>query len=184
MTLYASDVISHKITGKPQLFATAQALPELESALKNGPHEVILDFETTGATPWLQGGKLTGKIGEKWTVDQYCKEHDCTADFRLRPRVLSVGVPSGGFHAAFDLDLMDEAAQRRLIQLLSEHYWVVTTCNLITRGPCLFVRAFGLQKSLIPCSWLSAFDQNYLMKCRQRPLKWVGIVRLSCGSMW
>lgn len=124
MTLYASDVISHKITGKPQLFATAQALPELESALRNGPREVILDFETTGATPWLQGGKLTGKIGGKWTVDQYCKEHDCTADSRLRPRVLSVGVPGGGFHAAFDLDRMDEAEQRRLVQMLSRHHWV------------------------------------------------------------
>ncbi|MDR7927343.1 DNA polymerase [Acidithiobacillus thiooxidans] len=123
MTLSYRDEDGIKVLSKPCLFAAAGALPELQSALQNGPCEVILDFETTGATPWLQKA-VAGKIGGKWTTAQYCKEHDCTADSRLRARILSVGVPASQFCAAFDLDLMDEEEQRRLVHLLSGHYWV------------------------------------------------------------
>ncbi|MDX5934718.1 DNA polymerase [Acidithiobacillus thiooxidans] len=123
MTFLSVDEAGYETVCRPQLFATAQALPELESALQNGPCEVILDFETTGATPWLQG-TLTGKIGDEWTITQYRKKYGCTADSKLRARVLSIGVPDNHFRAAFDLDRMDEAEQRRLIQLLSGHYWV------------------------------------------------------------
>jgi DNA polymerase-1 len=104
-------------------FAGADRIPVLADLLADGACEVTLDFETTGATPWVQGG-FSGNIGGELTPAQYCKKHDCTVDSRLRARILSIGVPTGGFRAAFDLDLMDEGEQRQLIGMLSGHYWV------------------------------------------------------------
>jgi DNA polymerase-1 len=68
--------------------------------------EVVIDFETTGLSPWAKPLAPTGKIGGAYTVQQYCTEYGTTMDATVRPRILSVGLPETGAVAVFDLDCL------------------------------------------------------------------------------
>jgi len=88
--------------------------------------EVVLDFETTGMTPWYQGKKPGTKIGQKQTLKQYCKANGCEHDDTLRARVLSLHIPGdvGGLSLAVDLDLLTVDEKYNLAGLLDGQVWV------------------------------------------------------------
>jgi DNA polymerase-1 len=110
----------------PSEFAGSAILQDLESILGASarPMEVILDFETTGKTPWAMGKKPGSKVGGNQTLTQYCKQHGCGFDKTLRARVLAISIPDAGFTLAADLDSWSDDEKHHLAALLHGHVWV------------------------------------------------------------
>ena len=106
-------------------FVGPEALAQLESALTgHSMGEVVLDFETTGKTPWIGGKKPGTKVGGKQTLKQYCKQQGCSFDSTPRARVLALSIPSAGISLAADLDQWSAEEKHRLAALLHGHVWV------------------------------------------------------------
>ena len=106
-------------------FAGPDILPRIEAALA-GRHlvEVVLDFETTGKTPWAKGKAPGAKVGGAQTLKRYCKQQGCGFDDTLRARVLAISIPDAGFTLAADLDSWSADEKHRLAALLHGHVWV------------------------------------------------------------
>jgi len=108
-------------------FAGPESLARIAGCLegKRGI-EVVLDFETTGTTPWARGNKLGDKIGLKQTLKQYCAANGCAYDDALRARVLSLHIPgdANDLSIAVDLDRLTADEKHSLAGLLDEQIWV------------------------------------------------------------
>ena len=106
-------------------FSGPAILQDLEVVLAGrGGVEAVLDFETTGKTPWAAGKKPGSKVAGKQTLKQYCKQHGCSYSDALRARVLAVSIPDAGFTMAADLDSWSPDEKRHLAALLDGHVWV------------------------------------------------------------
>jgi DNA polymerase-1 len=106
-------------------FSGPACLQDLEEVLAGRKDiEVVLDFETTGKTPWAAGKKPGSKVAGKQTLKQYCKSYGCSYSDALRARVLAVSVPDAGFTMAADLDSWSSDEKRHLAALLDGHVWV------------------------------------------------------------
>ncbi len=103
----------------------AEALVQLEALLSgHSMVEVVLDFETTGKTPWIGGKKPGTKVGGKQTLKQYCKQQGCSFDNTPRARVLALSIPSADFTMAADLDRWSTDEKHHLAALLNGRVWV------------------------------------------------------------
>lgn len=106
-------------------FAGPEILPTLQGVLGQGMAEVVLDFETTAKTPWVNHEKTPGgQIGGKSTPLQYCKKWNCSLNPISRARILALSVPAFGFECAADLDHFSPTEKHTLADLLTGHIWV------------------------------------------------------------
>ncbi len=109
-------------------FVGPEVLVQLEALLSGSSSmvEVVLDFETTGKTPWIGGKKPGTKVGGKQTLKHYCKQQGCSYDNTPRARVLALSIPSASANLtlAADLDQWSTDEKHHLAALLNGHVWV------------------------------------------------------------